>query len=191
MGTWGKHKLRTELRNGSIAIRRYRAEDIPLLYEAARESANEAFTRWMPWCHAHYTLEESSAFVLSREGAWAKGEEYDFAIFDLATETYLGGVGLNQFNRPHGLANLGYWVREGRMGRGIAAAATLLAARFGFEDLGLNRVEIVVAVENARSQRVAEKAGAKREGVLRRRLLIADRLHDAVMYSVVAANLNI
>jgi ribosomal-protein-serine acetyltransferase len=182
--------LRTALKDGVIAIRRYRAEDIPLLFEAARESISETFTQWMPWCHANYTLEESSAFVLSREAAWDNGEEYDFAIFDLATETYLGGVGLNQFNRTHGLANLGYWVRRLRMGRGIAVAATLLAARFGFEDLGLNRIEIVVAEENRRSQRVAEKARAQREGVLRSRLFIADRLHDAVMYSIIAADLN-
>jgi ribosomal-protein-serine acetyltransferase len=185
-----EHKLRTELRDESILIRRYRAEDIPSLFEAARESISDTFTRWMPWCHANYTMEESSDFVLSRKEAWDKGEEYDFAVFDLATATYLGGVGLNQFNRSHGLANLGYWVRGLRMGRGIAVAATLLAARFGFEDLGLNRIEIIIAVENKRSQRVAEKARAQREGVLRSRLLIADRLHDAVMYSIVAADLN-
>ena len=182
--------MRTELSNETIRIRRYRVEDIPLLFEAARESISEMFTRWMPWCHREYTLEDSAAFVLSREEAWRKGEEYNFAILDFETGAFLGGVGLNQFNRDHGFANLGYWVRSSSMGRGVAAAAALLAARFGFEDLELNRVEIVIATQNERSQRVAEKARAKREGVLRNRLLIADRQHDAVMYSLVAADLN-
>jgi ribosomal-protein-serine acetyltransferase len=181
--------MRTELSNDEIRIRRYRADDIPALFEAARESADELFTRWMPWCHANYAVEESSAFVLSREDAWSKGEEYDFAIFDLETEAFLGSVGLNQFNRVHNLANLGYWIRRSASGCGVAAAATRLAARFGFEDLGLHRVEIVIAVENERSQRVAEKAGARREGILRRRLLIADRLHDAVIYSLLSDDL--
>lgn len=182
--------MRTELTNETILIRRYQAEDIPLLFDAARESISELFTRWMPWCHQHYTLEDSSAFVLSREEAWCKGEEYDFAILDFKTGAFLGGVGLNQFNRAHGFANLGYWVRSSSMGRGVAAAAALLAARFGFEDLGLHRVEIVIATENERSQKVAKKARAKREGDLRNRLVIADRLHDAVIYSLVAADLN-
>ncbi len=182
--------MRTELSNETIRIRRYRAEDIPLLFEAARESISEMFTQWMPWCHQGYTLEDSAAFVLSREEAWRTGKEYDFVILDFETGAFLGGVGVNQLNWAHGFANLGYWVRSRSMGRGVAAAAALLAARFGFEELRLHRVEIVIATENERSQRVAEKARAKREGVLRNRLLIADRHHDAVMYSLVAADLN-
>jgi ribosomal-protein-serine acetyltransferase len=71
----------------------------------------------------------------------------------------------------------------------VAAKAALLVARLGFEDLELHRVEIVIAVENERSQRVAEKTGAQREGVLRNRLSIAARRHDAVMFSLVAADL--
>jgi RimJ/RimL family protein N-acetyltransferase len=177
--------MRTELFDGTIRIRRYRPDHIPLLFEAARESVSEMFTRWMPWCHPHYTREESSAFVLSCEEAWRTGEEYGFAILDYASGAFLGGVGLNQLSREHGFANLGYWVRSSEMGRGVAVAATLLAARFGLEDLGLNRIEIVIAVDNKRSQRVAEKAQAKREGILRSRLLIGDQLHDAIMYSLI------
>jgi len=169
----------------TIAIRRYEPADIPLLHAAAVESAGGDFTRWMPWCQPGYTLEQSSSFILSREKAWTDGEEYDFAIIDPATNELLGSVSLNQFNRDHRFANVGYWVRRGRMGQGIAPAAVRLAARFGFEELGLQRLEIVVAVGNERSQRVAEKVGAQREGVLRNRLLIADQCHDATMYSLV------
>ena len=128
---------------------------------------------------------------MSREEAWRNGKAYDFAVFDRETCAFLGGVGLNQLNRAHGFANLGYWVRASGMGRGVAGAAARLAARFAFEDLRLNRVEIIIAMENERSQRAAQKAGARREGVLRSRLLIAGRLHDAVMYSLVAADRNI
>ena len=58
-------------------------------------------------------------------------------------------------------------------------------ARFGFEELGLGRIEIVVAVGNKASQPVAEKAGAHREGILKRRLRFHDEYHDAVMYSLI------
>ncbi len=66
-----------------------------------------------------------------------------------------------------------------------ATRAVRLLARFGFEELGLGRIEIVAAVGNKASQRVAEKAGAHREGVLRRRLCLHDEYHDAVMYSLI------
>lgn len=182
--------MRTELSNDVVSIRRYCAEDIPLLFEAASESVNDMFT-WMPWCHQHYSLEESAAFILSREAAWSQKTEFDFAVLDLETNRFLGGVGLNQFNHDHNFANLGYWVRSSSRGRGIATAAALLAARLGFEDLGLHRIEIVAAIGNVASQRVAEKTKAKREGVLRNRLLLHERTHDAVMYSLVAADMNI
>jgi RimJ/RimL family protein N-acetyltransferase len=181
--------MRTKLSDGTIAIRKYRRSDIPLLYAAARESAGGEFTRWMPWCHEEYSPEESAAFILTRGEAWEREEEYDFAIVDLKSRTYLGGIGLNQFNDSHHFANLGYWIRTSAMGRGIAPAAARLTARFAFEDLDLARVEIVVAVENVRSQRVAEKIGATREGILRSRLAIAGRRDDAVMYSLIPGDL--
>lgn len=182
--------MRTELADETVRIRRYRAEDVPLLFEAARESVGGEFTRWMPWCHEGYAVEESAAFVRSCGEGWGRGDEFGFAVFEREGGGFLGGVGLSQLNRNHGFANLGYWVRRTRQGRGVAPAAARLAARFAFEDLGLNRVEIVVAAENVRSQRAAEKAGARREGVLRRRLLLAGRLHDAVMYSLVPADMD-
>ncbi|HYE66449.1 MAG TPA: GNAT family protein, partial [Pyrinomonadaceae bacterium] len=61
---------------------------------------------------------------------------------------------------------------------------------FGLEELGLQRIEIVVAVDNWASQRVAEKVGATREGILRKRLLIHGRPQDALMYSLVAEDLD-
>jgi RimJ/RimL family protein N-acetyltransferase len=70
------------------------------------------------------------------------------------------------------MANLGYWVRTSETGRGIASKATRLVAQFGFAELGLQRIEILAAVGNVASQRVAEKAGAVRECVARKRLLI-------------------
>lgn len=74
---------------------------------------------------------------------------------------------------------------------GVTTRAARLAARFGFEDLRLHCIEIVFAAGNKASQRVAEKAGAKKEGVLRNRLLLANQLHDAVRHSLIATDLNI
>jgi RimJ/RimL family protein N-acetyltransferase len=58
-------------------------------------------------------------------------------------------------------------------------------ADFAFRTTDLVRLEIVCAVGNERSQRVAERAGAVREGVLRRRLVLHGEAVDAVMYSLV------
>jgi RimJ/RimL family protein N-acetyltransferase len=176
--------MEAELTDELILIRTYRESDVPLLYEAVRESIPEV-SRWLPWCHENYSIEESRQLITSRESGSQGDDCISFAVFDRNSEKFLGGVGLNFINRVHGFANLGYWVRSSATQRGIATAATRLAAQFGFAQLGLHRIEIVAALDNLASQRVAEKAGATREGVLRQRLLINGEPHDAVMYSLV------
>ena len=97
--------------------------------------------------------------------------------------------GLNRIDHENRRANLGYWIRTSRTGSGIATAVTRLLARWAFQELKLNRIEIVVATGNQSSQRVAEKAGARREGTLRNRIKVREDLHDAIMYSLVPGDL--
>jgi len=182
------HAMNVELSDGTISIRPYREEDADALYEAVRESIAEV-SPWLPWCHEDYSIEESREFVGTRGKSAADGEWYSFGVFAKDSSKFLGGVGLNFINRVHLMANLGYWVRSSSVGRGVATSATKLAASFGFEELGLHRIEIVAAVENIASQRVAEKAGAVREGVLRKRLLIRGESQDAVLFSLVPEDL--
>lgn len=174
-----------ELSDGQIMIRPYRAEDTSAVYEAVRESIKE-ISVWMPWCHPDYTIEETSSFILSREEGWQSDREYTFGVFESETGKFLGGTGLNFVNRVHNCANLGYWVRSSCTGRGVASSAARLAARYGLEHLGFQRIEILAAVGNLPSQRAAEKAGALREATLRKRLLVKGQPQDAVLYSFVA-----
>jgi ribosomal-protein-serine acetyltransferase len=180
--------MEVELIEGPFLIRTLREEDVSPLYEAARESIAEV-SPWLPWCHENYSIEETREFIASREIASQDGEWYSFGIFAKDGGRFLGGVGINFINRVHQMANLGYWVRTSAAGHGVATSATRLAARFGFEQLGLQRIEIVVGVVNIPSQRVAEKAGAVREGVLRNRLLIRGESMDAVLFSLVPEDL--
>jgi RimJ/RimL family protein N-acetyltransferase len=177
-----------ELSDGSILIRTYRPDDVNAVYEAVRESMAE-LGPWMPWCHPNYAIEETAVWVMARDEAWLKGTDYSFAICDARTGRFLGSVGLNHLDHQNRKANLGYWVRTSATGRGAATAATRLLARWSFEQLGLQRVEIVASVENLPSQRVALKAGAQKEGIMRRALWLNDRAHDAVLTALVVGDL--
>jgi ribosomal-protein-serine acetyltransferase len=140
--------------------------------------------RWMPWCHPERTESEGLEWYRTCEENWRTGVEYEFSAFARSGE-YLGAGGLNQFNRVHNFANLGYWVRESRQGQGIATEIAGLIADFGFRTLRLARIEIVVAEENYASRRVAERLGATYEGIARRRLLIRGASIDAAVYSLI------
>ena len=174
--------------NGTVAIRRFRPADRPLLLGAVRESL-EQLTSWMTWCGEEYGQEEANSFLDEEPRRWQAGERYDFAIYDRNFGTFLGSIGLSQLNWSHRVANVGYWVRSKRTGQGVARAAIRLIARFGFEELGLNRLEFVVQVGNIASMRAAMKAGARKEGVLRQRIPLGEMTSDALMLSLLPTDL--
>ncbi|MBA7569353.1 hypothetical protein ES708_11092 [subsurface metagenome] len=179
-----------KLTDGVVLLRPYGSGDVERLYQAARESITE-MSPWMPWCHADYSIEESRAWLELRAEAWEKGTEYEFVITDAKDGSFLGGCGLNHIDYKNRIANIGYWVRTSRTKRDVASAAVRLLAQFGFKKLKLNRIEVKAAVGNKASQRVAEKIGAKREGILRNRMVVRDRVYDMVMFSLIPEDLNL
>lgn len=158
------------------------------LYEAARESVSTV-GRWLPWCHPGYRREDAIRWIERCRSDAEGGEPCAFGVFD-GNGMLLGGVGLNRFDNLHRSANLGYWVRTQAQGQGVAARATRRLATFGFEALGLCRIEIVAAVENLASRRCAEKAGARFEGIARHRLMIDGKPVDAAVYGLLPADLD-
>lgn len=180
--------VQIDLTEGSVGIRRFCQHDILSLYAAVRESAPE-LASWMVWYHPKYSLSDTAAFVSNCDAEWERGSQYSFAIYSVENGTLLGSVGLNQINRLHNFANLGYWVRSSATHHGVATTAVRLAARFGIQELALGRLELLMPVANEFSRRVAEKVGARNEGILRRRLLLQNQLHDAHIFSLVAGDL--
>ena len=163
-------------------IRRYRLDDAADVLEAVRESVQE-IQPWMPWCHPGYSIEDSVSWLTAQVPAFDAGTAFEFAIVS-SDGRYLGGCGLNQIDALNRRANLGYWVRSTETRRGVATAAARALRDWAFEHTSLIRLEIVVAASNHASQRVAEKVGAVREGLLHRRLVLHGAVHNATMFSL-------
>ena len=177
-----------QLTDGTVTLRRYRKEDAAEMHGALVESMAE-MKPWLPFAHDGYALKETKDWLKTQAKEWKDGTAFNFLITDAGDGTILGGCGLNNIDRENRLANLGYWVRTGRTGNGVCPAATKLLAKWGLEKMKLGRIEVLVASDNVRSLRAAEKAGARKEGVLRNRIWLHDRYHDAVMHSFVPGEL--
>jgi ribosomal-protein-serine acetyltransferase len=166
----------------AVRLRPYQLNDAPLAFAAVRESI-AALRPCMPWCHPGYSIDDSRSWLATQVAAFETRVAFEFAITSAGGD-YLGGCGLNQIDAANRRANLGYWVRSSAAGRGVATAAVRLLREWGFCNTDLIRLEIVIATANLASQRVAEKAGAVREGILQSRLLLHGLSHDATMYSL-------
>jgi RimJ/RimL family protein N-acetyltransferase len=177
-----------ELVDDRLRLRPWRSDDAPWLVEAVRESI-ASVGQWLPWCHANYGPDDARAWIADCQSGWQSGKLFAFPIFDAHSGMLLGSIGLNQLNAKHRSANLGYWIRQTCQGHGFAPAAVRLVAKFGFERLGLTRIEIIVLPENLPSRRTAEKSGASFEGMARNRLWIGEQAHQAAVYSLIQADL--
>lgn len=170
-----------------IALRRFQPRDVDALYAATRESLDDLIP-WMSWATPNYGRGDVTEYIRVVTETWETGRYYAFAITDARDGTMLGAASLSHIHPVYNFCNLGYWIRSSRRGNGLASRAARLAAEFGFEQLRLLRVEIVVAVENAASLKVAEKSGAHREGILLDRMTVREKVHDAVMFSFIRSD---
>ena len=176
------------LRIKQFLIRRYAESDAAAFAAAIRES-QAVMGKWMPWAHGDYTEAEALSWFAHCTAEREKGTAYEFGIFHAGSQEFVGGCGLNQLNLMHGFCNLGYWVRASAQRQGAALSAIDGLSRHAFADLGLGRVEIVVAEGNEASMAVAEKAGARRECLARNRLKLHGEFTDAYVYSLVPTDL--
>ena len=176
--------LNTNLTDGVVLMRPFHLNDAQDLFAAVNESFVD-LKPWMSWAHEGYSLQEAKDFIRITRARWEEGTLFGFAITDAKTGSILGGCSLSHIHPVYHLCNLGYWVRTSRRGEGIAVRATRLAARYAFEKVGLIRFEVVMAVGNIASRRVAEKAGAHYEGILHNRMVVSREIYDAHMYSLI------
>lgn len=172
------------LSDNLITLRPFHFADSRELYVAIRESLAD-LKPWMSWAHDSYSQAEASDYIAITRAHWGDGTIYSFAITDAKSGMLLGACSLSHIHPIYFHCNLGYWVRTSQRGRGIAGHAAKLAASFAFKNINLVRVEVVIAVGNTASLKVAEKIGVHREGILRNRIIVRKEIHDGVMFSFI------
>ena len=168
----------------TLCIRPFHMSDAPAFAEAVFESLPNLGI-WMPWCHEDYAIEDAQAWFVTCADSLQAETAYDFGIFSVDGQVLYGGISINVINREHNFANVGYWVRRSQQRRGVASSAVRRIAAYGFGDLGLTRLEILAEPDNLASCRVAEKSGAKFEGIARNRLMVNDALRNAAVYGLI------
>ena len=167
-------------------LRPYARSDAAEMSAAVRESTHTV-GRWMTWAKPDFSEYDAVCWFDHCSQSRATGSAHEFGIFTEQGE-FIGGCGLNQFSSINKLCNLGYWVRQSRQRAGAATSAVHALRDLGLHRLRLDRIEIVVAEENAASIGVARKAGATHECLAKNRLQIQGKPVAAHVFSFTRAD---
>jgi [ribosomal protein S5]-alanine N-acetyltransferase len=172
------------LTDGTVLLRRWEEDDLACVEEGSRDPEIPQGTT-VP---AIFTPAEGRAWIERQWGRQENGEGLSLAIARADSGEALGNINL-LFRRQPTAAAIGYWLVERVRGRGLGSRAVALLAHWALADAALERVEALVLPDNVASQRVLEKAGFRREGLLRSHLVVGDRRADALIYSLLPDDL--
>jgi [ribosomal protein S5]-alanine N-acetyltransferase len=171
---------------GEIVLRRLETGDVPWITAAC---SDRELSRYVPGIPYPYAQADARAFIHRAARDWAEGRAATFVIATLPDGKGLGTVALHLAAGDPGLAQVGYWLTREARGRGAATIAVRLVSRWAFTAVGIDRLSLQTAPENVASQRVAQRAGFTREGMLRAWMPAPGGRRDSVMFSLLATDI--
>lgn len=169
--------------DGGLVLRHLTVRDSDRLYAAVMANFDHLRT-YLHWVVPGLSRAAIRDFITGSKRSAAEGTGQNRGMF-LEGE-FSGMIGFVKIDRSSRYAEIGYWIAEGRQGRGIVTRSCRALLDYAFGDLRLNRVEIRCAGENVRSRAVPERLGFQLEGVLRRSQWRHERFYDLAIYWLLA-----
>ena len=162
--------------------------DIPWIVAAC---SDREMSRYIPGIPYPYSQSDARTFLEDADRGWAEGSGAAFVVGHAA-----GGDGRWERSGctcspmmpgwPRSVT--GYTVRHAGVAR--RTIAVRLVSGWAFDELGIKRLNLITVPENLASQRVAERAGFTREGLLRAWMPTRDGRCDSVMFSLLPDDKN-
>lgn len=170
-----------------LLLRAPTVADAPLIQEAIEESFQDLHD-WMPWAASLQTIDETRAYVERTEARLRSGEEFAVSAFLKQNGRFVLGSGLHSRKTNVPSFEIGYWCRSSMQRQGYTHETVLALTELAFQHLAAERIEIRCDSRNARSRRVAERAGYRLEAVLRSDDRANDgSLRDTAVYALLRA----
>jgi RimJ/RimL family protein N-acetyltransferase len=130
----------TDINAPPVVLRSYRGDELPALFEAVADSLDH-LRPWLPWASADPLEPGLSGFIRQSVARFRRSEDFGYAIWDDAASLLVGGAGLHPRLGP-GRIEIGYWVRDGWLRRGVATAAARALTSAAFAMQGIEEVHI-------------------------------------------------
>ena len=164
----------------SLLIRSWEGDDASELFELV-EKNREILKKWLHWIPEVKTEKDSKKFIVDSKKDYEKLEAFEMGLWE--NGKLIGCLGIHGVDKQNRKASLGYWLSKDSQGKGIMTKSLRRLVRFGFEELDLNRIDLLAGAGNAKSRAIAKRLGFSEEGILRDYEYVEQHFINLVVYS--------
>lgn len=168
------------LATGRLTLRWMVENDVDGHYAVFSDPLVTRYWSGPPWTDVEQAREAIAATIAN----YADGSGLRLAIVLRDSGELAGNVTLHHFFDQNRRCEIGYALASKHWGQGIATEALRAAIQYGFDTLGLNRIEADIDPRNAASARVLEKLGFRKEGYMPERWIVFGEFADTVNYGL-------
>jgi len=172
----------TTLKTDRLVLRPMLPGDVDALFAMRSDPQVQRYGSHGPWTERQTAVD----YVERMMGYVEAGDPPQFAIERQADRVVVGSCTLFHLDTQSRRAECGYVLRRSEWGKGYAGEAMTALLDWGFETLGLHRVEADLDPRNAPSARLLERLGFQREGHLRERWIVDGEISDSWLYGLLA-----
>lgn len=173
--------------NEKLSLKLRHAEDAEAIF-LLTDKNREHLRPWLPWVDKTLTAEDTREYILGELENFEKKVAADFGIW--YEGQWAGSMGYHAIKVSDKKAAIGYWLGEEFTGKGVMTECVKALVKYGFEELGLNRIEIECSTLNEKSRAIPKRLGFTLEGTLRQSHIVNSVVMDNYIYSLLKEEWN-
>lgn len=170
------------LKTERLIMRPMREGDAADMYDYAHREDVTAYLLWSPHPSVSYTRD----YLKYIESRYTAGDFYDWAVIEKESGKMIGTCGFTKIDAPNNVGEIGYVLNPDFHGKGYGTEVASEAVRFGFDILGLHRIEAKFMEGNRSSRHVMEKLGMTFEGYSRDALFVKGKYRTVGVCALLA-----
>ncbi len=164
-----------------ITLRQLMREDADIIFMAIDKNRDHLRT-WLPFVDMTKDVENTRSFIHSLGETVCPKKDMVFRI-DYRSE-FAGLIGLKEIDTLNKKTEVGYWLTEQLQGKGLVIRSAKAIIRYAFEEIGMNRIQIKLAVGNEKSRQIPFRLKFHFEGLERAGELVNGKFLDLQVYSL-------
>lgn len=164
-----------------LELRALTPADTTELYSLTKAN-QEHLKQWFAWANDIQSPTQTLDFIRESQRKQLANKAFDAGIY--YDNRLCGVIGMHEIKWQNRLVEIGYWLAEAYTGKGIMTQAVKAFCAYGFDTLRLNRIELICAAHNTKSQAIAKRLGFRNEGTSFDGMLLNGQFYDEYRFAL-------